>query len=124
MTSLQGWIVLGGPVVALSVPRQSLLRHRAASSPIEDFGRPRFSRIIPDNRVSAASRILVCTGKIGHELRRAREDRHDTSIAIVSIGQLNPFPSDEVGAEFRRHSGAQEIVGFRRNPQTWVLEDS
>jgi len=72
--------------------------------------------VIRDEQVSAANRILVCTGKIGHELRRERARRHGTNTAIVSVEQLYPFPSDELASEFRRHSGAREIVWVQEEP--------
>ena len=52
---------------------KSMLRHPDASSPIEDFQRPRFEWVVPDREVAAAERVLICSGKIGHELRAERE---------------------------------------------------
>src|SRR4029078_4348368 len=48
---------------------KSMLRHPDASSPIEDFQGPRFEWVVPDREVTAAERVLICSGKIGHELR-------------------------------------------------------
>src|SRR6185369_14430622 len=62
---------------------KSMLRHPDASSPISDFSRGRFHNVIADSEVSDASRVLVCTGKIGHELRAERKNRKDTTTAIV-----------------------------------------
>jgi len=54
---------------------KSMLRHRDSSSPIEDFGRDQFLKVVPDGEVEDAHRVLLCTGKIAHELRRERERR-------------------------------------------------
>src|SRR5947199_1441047 len=81
---------------------KSMLRHADASSPIEDFTHKNFLNVIPDTQVSEAERILICTGKIGHELQAERKKRKDTSTAIVFLEQLYPFPEEEVAAEFDR----------------------
>ena len=95
---------------------KSMLRHPDASSSIQDFAQPRFLRVLPDMEVSNAERILVCTGKIGHELRVERKKRNDTSTAIVFMDQLYPFPEAELSAELQRHASAHEIVWVQEEP--------
>ena len=65
---------------------KSMLRHPDASSPITDFSRPHFLNVLPDTEISHAKRILLCTGKIGHQLREERKKRKDDSTAIVFPG--------------------------------------
>lgn len=95
---------------------KSMLRHPDASSPIEDFTRDRFLNVLPDLEIDDAQRILLCTGKIGHELREQRKKRKDNSIAIVFVEQLYPFPEAELSAELRRHPSAREIVWVQEEP--------
>jgi 2-oxoglutarate dehydrogenase E1 component len=95
---------------------KSMLRHPDASSPIEDFTHKNFLNVIPDTEVGEADRILICTGKIGHELRAERKKRKDTSTAIVFLEQLYPFPEDEVVAEFDRHGKNGDIVWVQEEP--------
>jgi len=95
---------------------KSMLRHPDASSPIEDFTHQRFLQVVPDTEVEGASRVLLCTGKIGHELREERKKRNDKSTAIVFVDQLYPFPEAELSAELNRHSGAREIVWVQEEP--------
>ncbi len=95
---------------------KSMLRHPDASSPIEDFSRPGFLNVIPDTEVVQADRILVCTGKIGHELQAERKKRNDTSTAIVFLEQLYPFPEKELAAEFDRHGASGDIVWVQEEP--------
>jgi len=75
---------------------KSMLRHPDASSSIEDFAHPHFLNVLPDTEVSEAKRILLCTGKIGHELRDERKKRKDNSTAIVFLEQMYPFPEAEL----------------------------
>jgi len=95
---------------------KSMLRHPDASSPIEDFTRPHFLGVVPDQEVSNGKRVLLCTGKIGHELRAERRRRKDSSTAIVFVDQLYPFPEAELAAELERHANAREIVWVQEEP--------
>src|SRR6201998_2105063 len=95
---------------------KSMLRHVDASSPIEDFTHKNFLNVIPDMEVGEADRILVCTGKIGHELQNERKKRKDTSTAIVFLEQLYPFPEHEVVAEFDRHGKNADVVWVQEEP--------
>ena len=92
-----------------------MLRHPEASSPINDFTRDSFLNVLPDSEVSNAERILLCTGKIGHELKVERKKRKDRSTAIVFVDQMYPFPEAELSVEFERHPAA-EIVWVQEEP--------
>ncbi len=95
---------------------KSMLRHPDASSPIEDFTHKSFLNVIPDTEVGEADRILICTGKIGHELQAERKRRKDTTTAIVFLEQLYPFPEEDVVAEFDRHGKNADIVWVQEEP--------
>jgi 2-oxoglutarate dehydrogenase E1 component len=95
---------------------KSMLRHPDASSPIEDFTQKQFQNVIPDTEVQEANRILICTGKIGHELKHERKKRNDTSTAIVFLDQMYPFPEADLLAEIERHPGAPELVWVQEEP--------
>ena len=95
---------------------KSMLRHPDASSPLEDFLRPRFEWVVPDREVTSAQRILICSGKIGHELRNERKQRGDSETAILFLDQLYPFPKKELRAEIARHPNAREIVWVQEEP--------
>ncbi len=96
---------------------KSMLRHPDALSPIEDFSRPGFMNVLPDASVSNAKRILLCTGKIGHDLRVEREKRRDTHVAIVFLEQLYPWPEGELVAAFNAHPEAREVVWVQEEPE-------
>ncbi len=95
---------------------KSMLRHPDAASRIEDFSQPRFLTVMPDTQIQSATRVLICSGKIGHELRRERKQRNDTSTAIVFLEQFYPFPKEELAAETARHPSAREIVWVQEEP--------
>jgi len=95
---------------------KSMLRNPAASSPIADFTTGRFQPVIPDRGDGSATRVLLCTGKIGHELNVEKKKRKDTPTAIVFLDQLYPFPEAEIAAEMDRHTNAGEFVWVQEEP--------
>ncbi|PYX12929.1 MAG: 2-oxoglutarate dehydrogenase E1 component [Acidobacteria bacterium] len=95
---------------------KSMLRHPEASSSISDLSNKRFMTVRPDTEVTDAKRILVCTGKIGHELKVERKKRKNASTAIVFVEQLYPFPEAELSKELERHTAAREIVWVQEEP--------
>ncbi len=99
---------------------KSMLRHPDALSPLEDLTQRQFLPVIPDTVTQNAKRILLCTGKIGHELRTERQKRKDKdkdlSAAIISLEQMYPFPEAELTAELQRHSTARDIVWVQEEP--------
>ena len=95
---------------------KSMLRNPVAASPLSDLSSGRFQTVIPDAEAQNAARVLICTGKIGHELIAERTKRKDTSTAIVFLEQLYPFPEAELAAEFARHATARDIVWVQEEP--------
>jgi 2-oxoglutarate dehydrogenase E1 component len=95
---------------------KSMLRHPDACSPIEDFTHKAFLPVVPDSGSVDAKRVLVCTGKIGHELRVERQRRKDTSTAIIFLDQMYPFPEAELKAAIDLHPSAREVVWVQEEP--------
>jgi len=95
---------------------KSMLRHPDASSQLADFSAPHFLNVIPDNSVEAPRRLLVCSGKIGHNLRVERQKRKDSSVGIIFLEQLFPWPEKEMQAALDQHPEATEIVWVQEEP--------
>ncbi|HSF42401.1 MAG TPA: 2-oxoglutarate dehydrogenase E1 component, partial [Thermoanaerobaculia bacterium] len=95
---------------------KSMLRHKDSASTVEELGGERFRKVVGDPDVSGAQRVILCTGKIGHELKREREKRKDTSSAVVFLDQLYPFPEKELAAEMERHPNVRDVVWLQEEP--------
>ncbi|HYL46748.1 MAG TPA: 2-oxoglutarate dehydrogenase E1 component, partial [Candidatus Limnocylindrales bacterium] len=95
---------------------KSMLRNPAASSSLAELATGRFQNVIPDRGNGTAKRVLLCTGKIGHELAAERKRRKDDSTAIVFLEQLYPFPEADLTAEMDRHANAREFVWVQEEP--------
>jgi 2-oxoglutarate dehydrogenase E1 component len=95
---------------------KSMLRHPAAASPVTEFSAPRFKTVLPDENVCDPERVLLCTGKIGHELAMERKRRKDTTTTIVFLEQLYPFPEKDLEAVLNGYSEAREFVWVQEEP--------
>ena len=95
---------------------KSMLRHPDASSPVAEFGKPAFENVLPDNDVQSPRRLIVCSGKIGHNLRVERAKRKDMSVGIIFLEQLYPWPEQELQAALDQHPSAEEIVWVQEEP--------
>jgi 2-oxoglutarate dehydrogenase E1 component len=95
---------------------KSMLRNADAASPLAEFSAPHYLNVIPDSSVREPRRLLVCSGKIGHTLREEREKRKDSSVAIIFLEQLYPWPEEEMQAALDQHPRASEIVWVQEEP--------
>ena len=93
---------------------KSMLRAPAASSPLSALASGKFQTVIPDPGDGSARRVLICTGKIGHEINAARKRRGEDALAVVFVEQLYPFPQAELAAELARYADADFV---------WVQEE-
>jgi 2-oxoglutarate dehydrogenase E1 component len=96
---------------------KSMLRHPDAISPLADLTRPRFLNVLPETELHGVTRLLICTGKIGHELRVEREKRKDSTTGIIFIEQLYPWPAEELRAAIEAHPEANDLVWVQEEPE-------
>ncbi len=96
---------------------KSMLRHPDAVSPLADLSRPRFLNVLPETELQGVTRLLICTGKIGHELRVERQKRKDTSTGIIFLEQLYPWPEEELRAAIEAHRDANDLVWVQEEPE-------
>ncbi len=101
---------------------KSLLRHKMATSPLEDLSTGRFHEVIPDTRATdrkKVKRIVLCAGKVFYDLEMVAEDQNIQNTAIVRVEQLYPFPRQLVKKELARYPNAKEVVWCQEDPP-WV----
>ncbi len=99
---------------------KSMLRNKAAVSPVADFTEgTRFESIIDDPTApdpAKVTKILFVSGKLYYELAAEQEKRGATDTAIVRVEQLYPVPERKIGAIFDRYSGATDIRWVQEEP--------
>ncbi|MGC1298554.1 MAG: 2-oxoglutarate dehydrogenase E1 component [Alloacidobacterium sp.] len=96
---------------------KSMLRHPDAVSALEDFAQPHFLNVLPETEIASAKRLLICTGKIGHELRVEREKRKDNTTGIIFLEQMYPWPEAELEAAIKAHPEAHEVIWVQEEPE-------
>jgi len=95
---------------------KSMLRHPEALSPIAELERPRFQTVLADESALDAKRVLLCTGKIGQELRIERKKLNMHGPAIVMLEQMYPFPEADLRSVLGRYTNASEFIWVQEEP--------
>ncbi len=106
------------PLIVMSP--KSLLRHKLATSTLEDLTAGEFLPIISEIdefKANKITRLIMCSGKVYYDLlERRRSDELDT-VAIIRIEQLYPFPSDLFKSEINKYPNLQHIVWCQEEPK-------
>ena len=85
---------------------------KAASSSLADLSKGRFEPVLADPRVTdpaKVTRLLLCTGKIFHEIDQHPDRDKHPELAIGRIEQLYPFPRDEILALYDSYPNVEQI---------------
>jgi multifunctional 2-oxoglutarate metabolism enzyme len=105
------------PLVCFTPKRY--LRMGATHSPVDTFTAGCFRSVLGDPGAADAAavrRVLLCAGKVGHELV-ARRDELGAPAAVVRVEQLYPWPEPEVLAELDRYPGTREVWWVQEEPE-------
>ncbi|MEM7480446.1 MAG: 2-oxoglutarate dehydrogenase E1 component [Acidobacteriota bacterium] len=95
---------------------KSMLRHRDSASELAVFEAPRFRPVVADPKIENAQRILICSGKIGHEMIRQRQKLGDDTTAVFFLDQFYPFPKIELQSELEKHPEARQLIWVQEEP--------
>lgn len=99
---------------------KSLLRHRLATSTLEDLSDGRFQPVIDeidDIATDKVDRLVFCAGKVYYDLLEARREAGADNVAIARLEQLYPFPYDDMTATIARYPSATSIVWCQEEPR-------
>lgn len=97
---------------------KSMLRHPDAASPLSELSAGSFLAVRPDRHAApdAVTRLMLASGKIGHELEAERSKRQDAAAAILYLDQLYPFPEQALLAAISPFMHARELVWVQEEP--------
>ncbi|MET0920466.1 MAG: multifunctional oxoglutarate decarboxylase/oxoglutarate dehydrogenase thiamine pyrophosphate-binding subunit/dihydrolipoyllysine-residue succinyltransferase subunit, partial [Acidimicrobiia bacterium] len=90
---------------------RSDLTHGSFALVLED--RAHVDESLDPNKVE---RVLLCTGKLAHELMDERDARN-ANVAIVRVEQLYPWPERELFAALDRYPNLTEVVWVQEEPE-------
>jgi 2-oxoglutarate dehydrogenase E1 component len=98
---------------------KSLLRAKGASSRMQDLSEGHFHPVFDDPRTAgsreAVTRLILCSGKVFHELDGHDDREAHPEIAIARIELLYPFPGEAVAELLAAYPGVESV--------TWVQEE-
>ena len=110
---------------------KSLLRHKLAVSPREDFlGDSHFMRIKSDMTPPAddkIKRLVLCSGKVAYDLMEARDSAGLDDVSVVRIEQLYPFPGEALAVRLKRMKNLECVVWAQEEPKNngaWFFVES
>ncbi|KAA2254330.1 multifunctional oxoglutarate decarboxylase/oxoglutarate dehydrogenase thiamine pyrophosphate-binding subunit/dihydrolipoyllysine-residue succinyltransferase subunit [Solihabitans fulvus] len=98
---------------------KSMLRLKAATSPVEDFTDNKFWSVLDDPTKpdpAAVRKVLLCSGKIYYELAAEQAARGATDTAVVRIEQLYPLPKRKLAELFDRYQNATDVRWVQEEP--------
>ena len=99
---------------------KSLLRHRLATSTLEELSGGRFEPVIGEiDEIDPAKveRLVFCAGKVYYDLLEARREAGIGNVALVRIEQLYPFPYDATTEAIERYPNIDSIVWCQEEPR-------
>jgi 2-oxoglutarate dehydrogenase E1 component len=95
------------------------LRVPATRSAIADLEAGSFHEILDDPRITVApeqiQRVLLCSGKIGHELLD-RRDQLGAPAAVIRVEQLYPWPENQLIALAEKYTGCSQVFWVQEEP--------
>jgi 2-oxoglutarate dehydrogenase E1 component len=102
---------------------KSLLRAKAAVSPVADFTDEGFRPVLPDTGVggepledAAVRRVLLCSGKVAYDLMAQRESEGTADVAVIRVEQLYPLPAAQIREQLERYPNATDVVWVQEEP--------
>ena len=105
------------PLIAFTP--KSLLRHKLATSTLEELAEGGFQTIIPEIDVhdpARVTRMIMCAGKVYYDLLEQRRAEGLDDTVIVRIEQLYPFPQDDLDELLVRYPNLQDVVWCQEEP--------
>jgi 2-oxoglutarate dehydrogenase E1 component len=98
---------------------KSLLRAKSASSHLADLTDGTFNTVFDDaaaaDRRGQVTRVILCTGKVYHELDARPERAERAGLAIARVEMLYPFPAIELTELLESYPALEQV--------TWVQEE-
>ena len=104
------------PLVCFTPKRYLRMPH--TRSPVSELTGGGFHMTLDDRAEldrSAVRRVLLCTGKVAHELMDKR-DELGAPVAVVRVEQLYPWPEDEVAELITGYPNAREVWWVQEEP--------
>jgi len=98
------------PLIVMT-PKATLHGDVDSHSPVRLLHEGVFEPVLVDPAPGAdVTRIVVCSGKLFHDLARCRAGGSHPHVALLRLEEMHPFPHAAIAAALARHPGATELV--------------
>jgi multifunctional 2-oxoglutarate metabolism enzyme len=108
------------PVPLVIMAPKSLLRQEVAGARIDEMATGKFHAVIDDPNVREKSRIermILCTGKVYHDLLAHELHERLAKTAIVRIELLSPLPYTEINDIIATYPNLKKLVWVQEEPK-------
>jgi 2-oxoglutarate dehydrogenase E1 component len=108
------------PVPLIVMTPKSLLRQETAGGRIDEMAGGKFHPVIDDPNVTdrnKVERLLLCTGKIYHDLTQHELYKQLRKTAIVRIELLSPLPYVEINEIIATYPNLKKLVWVQEEPK-------
>ena len=96
---------------------KSLLRHPLVVSTMEDLAGGAFQEVIDDTiDPKKVKRVILCSGKFYYDLLEERENRGDTTTAIIRLEQLYPLRQSAITEITKKYKHLEAFVWAQEEP--------
>jgi 2-oxoglutarate dehydrogenase E1 component len=105
------------PLIIMSP--KSLLRHKLATSTLEELTEGQFKPLITEiDEIDPkkVTRLVLCSGKVFYDVLEARRAEKINNVAIFRAEQVYPFPLDELTEEMKKYPKLKELVWCQEEP--------
>lgn len=101
---------------------KSLLRARTAHSPIQSLTSGTFQELLDDpflddEAAAQVTKVVICTGKISHDMMAVRDGAGDAPVAVLRAEQLYPWPAQALAETLERYPKADELIWLQEEPE-------
>jgi 2-oxoglutarate dehydrogenase E1 component len=100
---------------------KSLLRHPAASSPVEQLTEGSFQPVLDDPTVPSdrgkVTRLVLCSGKLFYDITQHELRPQQEQVAVGRVELLYPFAANELRALMSGYPSLEEVVWAQEEPQ-------
>ena len=98
---------------------KSLLRHKDATSSLEELANGTFQTIIGEtDKVDPKkiTRMVTCAGKVYFDLLAARREKKIDNVVLIRVEQLYPFDDRRLFEEMEKYPNLKELIWCQEEP--------
>jgi 2-oxoglutarate dehydrogenase E1 component len=116
---LRSQVLRAHPTPLIVFTPKSMLRAVQTRSPLSEFEQGSFLSVLDDTLADATvvTRAVLASGKIAHEVIARRNETGATSVAVVRVEQLYPWPRAAIDETLSRYPNLREIHWLQEEPE-------